>query len=149
MKMQLVSKLQETKDITSFIFEPEQEIKWLPGQFLHYNLPHKNPDNRGIERWFTIASAPFEGHIRLTTRQAEQGGSTFKKALFSLSIGAYVEADTPDGCFLINPAYKKHIFIAGGIGITPFRSMIFQANNDNNMPDIHLLYKNHDSRSRF
>ena len=151
MKMQLISKIKETKDVTSFIFEPQEKIQWLPGQFLHYNLPHDNPDNRGTERWFTISAAPFEGHIQLTTRQAIQGGSTFKKALFDLKIGGYIDADTPDGCFLINPSYKKHIFIAGGIGITPYRSMIVQANNDNKMPDIYLLYKNHDqefSRAR-
>lgn len=149
MKLQLKSRKVEQEDVETFIFRPEQPIVWQAGQYLHYVLPHSNPDDRGIERWFTIASAPFEKHIQVTTRFTQQGGSTFKKALRSMKIGDLVEADGPKGEFVTSGAGKKPIFIAGGIGITPFRAMLLQLDHDGQAINGELLYVNRDNNLVF
>ncbi len=149
MKLQLKSRKVEQEDVETFIFRPERPIVWQAGQYLHYILPHPNPDDRGIERWFTIASAPFEKHIQVTTRFTQQAGSTFKKALRSMKIGDYLKADGPKGEFVNSGAGKKPIFIAGGIGITPFRAMLLQLDHDGQDINVELLYVNRDDNLVF
>jgi ferredoxin-NADP reductase len=83
MKFTLNATMQETNDIFSFIFAPEQPLQWKAGQLLRYVLNHPNPDDRGVERLFSIASAPHEKHVMLTTRFASKS-SSFKKALKNL-----------------------------------------------------------------
>jgi ferredoxin-NADP reductase len=68
MKLRFVKREEEVSGVYSFYFEPEQELSWIAGQFLYYTLPHPNADDRGLKRWFTISTAPFEAHPRITTR---------------------------------------------------------------------------------
>ncbi len=142
MKVTLKRKIQEAVDVYSFIFEPGEEIKWKPGQYISYKIPHEDADDRGISRHFTIASAPHEKEIRLTTKFDFSGGSTFKKALFGLAPGSSIEASRPDGRFTVNDFKKKYVFIAGGIGITPFRSILLDSDHENEICDAILLYGN-------
>ena len=100
MKLILVEKRSETEDVMSFIFSSDAPLKWQAGQFLHYSLPHSDADERGITRYFTIASAPFEGHVMLTTRFAAGRSSSFKRALRQLPVGAAVDVGDPDGDFV-------------------------------------------------
>ncbi len=81
MKLKLTEKKQETPDVTSFIFTPSEPLTWKAGQFLHYVLHHEPTDERGSDRWFTNSAAPFENHVRITTRQTIDNGSSFKKKL--------------------------------------------------------------------
>jgi ferredoxin-NADP reductase len=67
MKFTLSATKQEAKDTFSFIFAPEQPLQWKAGQLLRYVLDHPNPDDRGVERFFSIASAPHEKEVMLTT----------------------------------------------------------------------------------
>jgi len=60
MKLILVAKRHETEDVMSFMFRSDVPLSWEAGQFVSYTLPHQDPDDRGIVRYFTIASAPFE-----------------------------------------------------------------------------------------
>jgi ferredoxin-NADP reductase len=60
MKLTLRTTRQETRDIYTFVFEPERPLRWKAGQYLHYILNHPKPDARGVERYFSIASAPYE-----------------------------------------------------------------------------------------
>src|SRR3984893_17999900 len=83
MKFTLSATKQEASDTFSFIFAPEQPLQWKAGQLLRYVLNHPNPDDRGIERFFSIASAPYEKHVMLTTRFMSKR-SSFKKALKNL-----------------------------------------------------------------
>lgn len=142
MKLKLLSKRNETNGIKTFVFEPETPISWKTGQYLIYSLPHKNEDLRGKMRFFTISSSPFEKKPSITTRINKNKPSSFKKALNNLTIGDFIEAKGPDGDFVIEDVKQTHIFIAGGIGITPFISMIKQLNNDNSPINITLLYSN-------
>ena len=88
MKLILIAKRPETEGVMSFLFRSDAPLKWQAGQFLHYSLPHPDADDRGITRYFTIASAPFEGHVMLTTRFDGERSSSFKRALGQLPVGA-------------------------------------------------------------
>jgi ferredoxin-NADP reductase len=87
-------------------------------------LPHKNSDNRGTRRYFTIASSPTEADVRVAMKIFERG-SSFKKALLELGTNRSVIASQLAGDFVLPKNTSQKVgFIAGGIGITPFRSHI-------------------------
>jgi ferredoxin-NADP reductase len=140
MKLHFVKKEQEATDVYSFYFKPEQELTWTAGQFLHYTLPHANPDDRGLKRWFTISTAPFEKLVRITTRINPDRSSSFKSTLMQMKEGDEIEAEQPEGDFVFENPDACHVFVAGGIGITPYRSMLAQLNHDNKEAKIDLLY---------
>jgi ferredoxin-NADP reductase len=142
MKLKLVDTYQETKDVKSFIFEPEQPISWEAGQFLYYTLPHNKEDDRNDKRWFTNSAAPSEKHVMITTRLSTDHGSSFKKALNNLKVGDEIEADAPEGDFTLGDPSRNYVFIAGGIGITPFRSILVEADSKDQKLKVHLLYAN-------
>jgi ferredoxin-NADP reductase len=149
MKLVLKSKKPEIEGVRSFIFEPQEALSWQPGQYLHYILQHDSPDDRGVERWFTIAAAPFEKNVRITTRFDGERESSFKAALFNMEVGSSIEADGPKGSFTLQPGEHRHILIAGGIGITPYRSMLAQLAHDEQDAKIELLYANRDDNFVF
>lgn len=142
MKLTLKEKRVETSDVISFIFTPQGSLSWKAGQFLHYFLPHPNPDQRKIDRFFTIASASFEGVVRLTTRFAKEHGSSFKKALFDLEVGSEIETQGPGGSFIVDDPLQSYVFLAGGIGITPFRSILLDLDHSGKPVNVTLLYGN-------
>src|SRR3989338_9361315 len=142
MKLTLALKKQEAKDVLSYFFEPDEPLVWQAGQFLTYTLPHTNPDKRGIERHFTIASAPHEKHVMLTTRFATQQPSSFKTALYRLKVGDVIEAEGPEGDFTIENREDPQVFIAGGLGITPFRSILLDMEHRKLPMNIALFYAN-------
>jgi ferredoxin-NADP reductase len=150
LKLKLVERKKLFEDVESFILEPEQPVQWEPGQYMHYVFAHDNPDERGTARWFTISAAPVENHLMITTRFTAQEGSSFKRALGNMRIGDSIESDDgPKGKFVISEPSKKHIFIAGGIGITPFRSILLQADHDGQELKVELLYTNRDENFVF
>lgn len=142
MKLVLAEKRPEVEGVMSFMFRSATPLKWQAGQFLHYSLPHSGADDRGITRYFTIASAPFEGQVMLTTRFAAERSSTFKHALRELPLGAAVEVGDPDGDFVIGDPADEHVFIAGGIGITPFRAILLDLDHRGLPINATLLYAN-------
>lgn len=148
MKLTLIEKRPEVAGVTTFVFEASGPFHWTAGQYLHYVLPHKNPDDRGMERWFTISAAPFEGNIQITTRHFENG-STFKKELFAMPIGGTIESDSTEGDFTVPDPAQKMVFIAGGIGITPFRSILAELDHNGVAINAKLLYANQDSNFIF
>jgi ferredoxin-NADP reductase len=142
MNLKLIDKKQEASDVITFIFEPENPVSWKAGQFMRYQLNNPDSDQRGESRFFTISSAPFEKNIQITTRFAGDKGSSFKKDLKNLQIGDTLEGYGPSGSFTLNYPEEPYILIAGGIGITPFRSMLVQLNHDKTPFNIKLLYAN-------
>ena len=142
MKLILVAKRPETEDAASFIFRSDAPLTWQSGQFLSYTLPHPDPDDRGITRYFTIASAPFEGHVMLTTRFASGRSSSFKRALRQLPVGAVVEVGEPDGDFVLGDPSCEHVLLAGGIGVTPFRAILLDLDHSELPINATLLYAN-------
>lgn len=136
----LVEKKQLSPTIFKFIFDAVPAVKNVPGQFLEWTLPHQNADSRGIRRWFTVSSSPTESQVFLTTRFAEKS-STFKQTLKDMEAGEQIHASGLEGDFILpNDKKEKLLFIAGGIGITPFRSMVRFLLDSNESRDIVLLY---------
>jgi ferredoxin-NADP reductase len=144
MKFTLSATKQEASDTFSFIFAPEEPLQWKAGQLLRYVLDHPNPDDRGLERFFSIASAPHEEHVMLTTRFASKS-SSFKKALKNLRRGDAVEAHDLEGDFVVDHRKKTFVFIAGGIGITPFRAILLDLEHNKKPLNVQLLYANRDN----
>jgi glycine betaine catabolism B len=144
MKLTLSAKKQEANDTFSFIFAPEQPLQWKAGQLLRYVLNHPNPDDPGVERFFSIASAPHEKHVMLTTRFASKS-SSFKKALKKFRRGDAIEAHDLEGDFVVDDSRKTFVFIAGGIGITPFRAILLDLDYNKKPLNVQLLYANRDN----
>ena len=144
MKLKLIAKKAETPGVVSFIFKPGEPLAWKAGQFLHYVLNHAPTDDRGSDRWFTIASAPHEHHVMITTRFAAKQGSTFKSNLKDLKPGDEIEISDLDGDFIVSNAKKHYVFIAGGIGITPFRAILKEAAHTGTFLNVKMLYANRD-----
>jgi ferredoxin-NADP reductase len=140
-RLRFVGKHRETESIVSFLFEPESTLDFQAGQYLSYTLPHPHPDARGAARSFTIASAPSEPLLRLTTRFSTLP-STFKQALGSMASGTVVEASGPHGQFVYTDTNAPTVLIAGGIGITPFRSILSDLAARQPRARTTLLYSN-------
>jgi ferredoxin-NADP reductase len=149
MKLKFIGSNSVKSNVISFVFQPEEQLTWQPGQFMHYVLPHPDADDRGIERWFTNSAAPSEGKVMISTRIDNEHGSSFKRALLALQPGDSVEADGPEGDFTVEDESRNYIFVAGGVGITPFRSMLVEANNQGKKLNITLLYANRDENIPF
>ncbi len=146
MILKLIDIIQRTPECFSFCFKPQEEITWQAGQFMQFSLPHDNPDDRGIMRFFSICSAPYEKMIMITTRYAGESSSTFKKALLSMEKGQNISAFSPQGEFIVNDLSKSYVLIAGGIGITPFRSILLDLDHGKKLNglQVFLLYSNRD-----
>lgn len=141
----LKEKTEIATGIWRFIFTPVKPIHFIAGQFLEWSLPHSGTDARGTRRYFTIASSPTEKEIMLAVRVPKQA-SSFKTALVQLTPGESVYATNLEGEFVLQKnSTTSYVFIAGGIGITPFRSIIQQMIDTNHAAPITLFYLAHDT----
>lgn len=128
----------ESEGVYTFLFEKEKDLTWKAGQHGLFDITHKTIKNP--TRPFCVASAPTENVVKITTRISDDP-SDFKKALLELKQGMKIRMSGPVGSF-----YLKHnspsLLIAGGIGITPFRSIVKQVAAEGNGDDqqINLLY---------
>ncbi|MCA9334857.1 RnfABCDGE type electron transport complex subunit D [Candidatus Saccharibacteria bacterium] len=128
---------QRTEDIE---FTPEHPFSFTPGQYIEITLPHKSPDSRGLRRYFTIASSPTEDTVHFGIRYYEPG-SSFKKALRKEDDELFLSAGQLGGDFTLPKGKKQKLaFIAGGIGITPFRSMVKYLTDTQDDRSVKLLY---------
>jgi ferredoxin-NADP reductase/Na+-translocating ferredoxin:NAD+ oxidoreductase RnfD subunit len=111
-------------DTYEFVFAAPPRFKFLPGQYMEWTLAHPHTDERGNRRYFTLASAPTEHNIRLAVKFVPDA-STFKRAMMSSNRDTVLMASQLAGDFVLpTDVWQPCIFIAGGIGVTPFRSMI-------------------------
>jgi ferredoxin-NADP reductase len=113
----------------AFHFAKPAGFTFLPGQSMNVTLVNApETDSRGHTRTFSIASAPFEATLEIATRLRD---TAFKRVLASLPAGAPVKIRGPGGKFTLpQEADRPVVFLAGGIGITPFISMLRQAAHD-------------------
>lgn len=142
MKLRFKQVANREGDVKEFSFQPPEGFGWEAGQYMHYVLPHEDADDRGIERWFTISSAPSEGEVRITTRIDHEHSSSFKTKLQELATGDEIESDGPEGDFTIQDPARNYLFIVGGIGITPVRSMLVEAEAKGLALNATVLYAN-------
>lgn len=138
-KQLVLSEKQHLADnIWSFDFTADQPLSWIPGQFIRLEVIHDSPDDKGTKRWFTISSIPRDGYIQVTTRITD---TTFKQALAALDIGDKVRlTEQPDGDFIWQESAKSLVFVAGGIGITPFYSMLKARRHSSQPVSATLVY---------
>lgn len=136
----LQEKIRLSQDVVEFVFAPERPLAFAPGQYMEWTLAHARPDSRSIRRYFTIASSPTEQVIRLGVKFYAPG-SSFKEKLYAMQLREQIVASQLAGDFTLprNQA-KKLAFIAGGIGITPFRSMIKYLLDTGDKRTITILY---------
>lgn len=125
-----------TQDIS---FTPERPFDYKPGQYIEMTLPHGHADSRGLRRYFTLASSPTEPHLHLGVRYYPDG-SSFKKALLEPSEHDMAFGQVGGDFVMPRDHSKKLAFIAGGIGVTPFRSMIKYLSDMGEHRDVALLY---------
>lgn len=143
LKLFLKQKQQLATNIFEFVFTTSQKVSFTPGQYFEWTLPHAHADQRGMRRYFTIASSPSESDIRLGVRIEPARSSSFKNALMQLEPGASLMASSLSGDFVLpSDPHIKLAFIAGGIGVTPFRSMIASLKDKGEKRDIVFFYAN-------
>ncbi len=133
----------ESTAITSFHLMASRPVDYIAGQFIEVTLPHADPDDRGIRRWFTLSSSPTQPEITVTVRC---GGSksSFKRALQRLQPGDEVQISDPLGDFVLPlDGNLPMVWIAGGIGITPFRSMARWLADTNDKREVLLFHSIH------
>lgn len=129
------------QNIKTFWFKPERTLRYSAGQFVELTLPHDNADKRGQKRWFTLSSSPTEELLSITTKYFGEASSTFKQALFALQPGATLTMSEAMGDFVLpKNASTELIFVAGGIGVTPMRSMVKDLHDKAEKRTVKLLY---------
>ena len=126
----------------AFHFSKPDDFSFKPGQAIDVVLPAaKFSDGASNRHAFSIVSAPFEATLTVATRMRD---SVYKRALNSLQIEASAAIDGPFGSLTLHRnRARPAILIAGGIGITPFMSIVRQAVHDQLPQKLLLLYSNH------
>ena len=140
MKLIFKSKSNLTSDIWKFNFEKPNGYSYEAGQFIQFILDDETADDRGTKRWFTLCSSPTEDDLYIVTRLVEKH-SSFKGDLDSLKAGEEVEVSDPEGDFVL-PKQGKLLWIAGGIGITPYHSQIKYLLDKEESRDCILIHAN-------
>lgn len=140
--LRLKEKIKLTEDTYDFIFPLDKKLNFLPGQYMEWTYAHDNVDDRGNRRYFTLASSPTEDNVRVGIKFYNPP-SSYKKNLLSMDSNQAIVASQLSGDFTLpkNPK-EKLVFIAGGIGVTPFRSIIKYLVDVNEKRDIVVFYSN-------
>ena len=126
---------------TAVYFEKPQGFEFRAGQFTTLILPHsKDISKSEMRRTFSIASAPGEEDLMFAVRVRD---SAFKQKFAEMPIGSEVVIYDASGSFVLpRDSSRPLVFLAGGIGITPFRSMLIYATEKKLPCQIFLFYSN-------
>lgn len=113
-----------TPSTREFIFTPARPVAFRPGQYVELSVPHRRMDARGSRRHFTVVTSPASGEIGFGLRLASRS-SSFKAAINELKPGTRVHVTSVGGDFVLpRNSSTPLLLVAGGIGITPFISML-------------------------
>lgn len=125
----------------AFQFQRPRNFLFRPGQFIDLSLPGLHADGpHCLTHTFSIASSCFASDILLATRMRD---SSFKRALSVLPLGSEVSIEGPMGSFVLHgDVSRPAVFLAGGIGITPFLSILSSVPIDKHHPPVLLFYSN-------
>ena len=125
----------------AFQFERPERFVFKAGQFIDITLINPlETDGEGNGRAFSIASAPDEGMLLVATRMRD---TTFKRVLATMPIGSLVKVEGPFGNLVLhNNQSRFAVFLAGGIGITPFRSILLRSVREELPHRLFLFYSN-------
>jgi ferredoxin-NADP reductase len=140
-KSKLIRREEVAEGTIAFHFEKPSGFAFKAGQSADVTLiDPPDTDAEGNTRTFSIASPPFENELVFTTRMRD---TAFKRSLKNVPLATEVKIGSAVGSFTLhrNPA-KSAVFLAGGIGITPFLSIVRQANHDRLPHKLYLFYSN-------
>ena len=143
-----IKRTKEAADSTLAVYmEKPDGFSFEPGQFVEVGLiDPPDTDAEGDSRAFTLASAPHELDLMIATRLRD---TAFKRILKNLSTGAEINLDGPFGSFTLHrDGSRPAVFLAGGIGITPFRSILAQATKEALPHRLFLFYPTGGRRMR-
>jgi ferredoxin-NADP reductase len=124
-----------------------EEVDFRPGQYFFVTLPDVgHEDDRGLRRHITVVTSPNEkGVLGFATRMRD---SAFKRSLAEIAVGTEVEVEEPKGRFVLpEDSSRPFVFVAGGIGITVFRSMLRYIREERLPYRVTLIYSNRDRES--
>lgn len=139
--IKLKERLQIAPTIFEFVFSKDPGFHFNPGQYLEWTIPHNKPDSRGNRRYFTIASSPTENDLKLGVKIVEASSSSVKKALLNMEVGTEIVASQLSGEFILpKEQNQKLVFIAGGIGVTPYRSILKYLLDKKEKRDVVFFY---------
>jgi ferredoxin-NADP reductase len=137
----LLSRNEVAEGTTAFRFEKPSNWTFNSGQYLDLTLLDPSEgDVEGNVGSFSIASAPHEGDLMVATRMRD---TAFKRVLTTMPLNSAVKIKGPSGSLTLhNDVKRTSVFLAGGIGITPFRSIVVRAAKENLPHRIFLFYSN-------
>jgi len=137
----LVHREEVAEGTMAFHFEKPSGFKFKAGQFADVTLVEPpETDAEGNTRTFSIASPPFENELVFTTRMRD---TAFKRSLKKVPLATGVKIGSAAGSFTLHKnRAKPAVFLAGGIGITPFLSIARQAHHDRLPHRLYLFYSN-------
>ena len=137
--VKLISKETIADGTMAFHFAKPEGFEFRAGQFADYTLiDPPETDDEGNTRGFSLVQAPYEPDLVAATRMRD---TAFKRVLKNLPIGTEVKLDAPYGNFTLHKTESTPaVFIIGGIGVTPVRSMVAQATHDKTAHQITLLH---------
>jgi len=140
-KIKLIRQEEVAVGTSAFYFEKPEGFQFKPGQFLrftHFDAPET--DDEGNARNFSIASAPHEPQLMIATRTRD---TAFKRVLRSLAPGSEIEIKGPYGKMTLHEdSSRPAVILTGGIGITPFRSIVYGATQSGLAHRLNLFYSN-------
>lgn len=148
MRARIAEKREVAKGTLLVVFDlMGHEVEFTAGQYFFVTLldpPYD--DERGARRHFSVVTSPNErGRLGFCTRLRD---SAFKRSLAELPVGAEVEVEEPKGSFLLpEDTNQPYVFLAGGIGITVFRSMLHYIADEDLPHRVTLIYSNRDRES--
>ena len=141
MKLKFEQREDVAEQIASFWWSGNQTVTFKAGQYMKWLLPHAGSDDRGTMRFFTISASPTEGKLAFTTKFNPEHPSTFKAAVQQLEPGDEIEAIGPQGEFVLpDDITQPVVLVAGGIGVTPYRSMIKSLLDGQVRRSVELIY---------
>src|ERR1017187_463809 len=137
----LVSRVEVADGTMAFHFERPSRLDFKPGPSADVTLiSPPETDSEGNTRTFSIASSPYETKLMFATRMRD---TAFKRSLKKIPLGTEVKIDSPMGSFTLHKnSAKPAVFLAGGIGITPFISIVRQADHDRLPHKLYLFFSN-------
>jgi len=140
-QVKLIASREVANQTMAFYFERPADFAFKAGQFMDITLlDPPETDVAGGSRALTIASAPTENRLMVVTRLRD---TAFKRVLMNMPLETMVNIEGPFGQLTLpENAARPLVFLAGGIGITPFRSMLFEAEAKNLLHRITLFYAN-------
>lgn len=140
MTVTVVDREQLAPSIYRLRFRSDIQFFFVAGQYINLIVPHSNMDDRGDQRWFSLSSAPSDEFLEITFNTSEFS-STLKAALLRLQAGDQVDMSLAMGDFVLpkDPTIPL-VFVAAGIGCTPFNSILRDLQNKNEERDIRMIY---------